>query len=107
MNPDELWNPLELYESVATIDSRFVPFSWSKSVYKAYRVAYAVHADRDFVGRKGPKNDEGRGERCEIKVNAGRCMTMGREGKRRRSGALISEHRRPSRLGIRASWMFN
>lgn len=29
------------------------------------------------------------------------------EDERRRSGALISEHRRPSRLGIRASWMFN
>jgi len=38
--------------------------------------------DRDS-GEKGSRNDEGCEERCEIKVNAGRCMTVRGEGKRR------------------------
>lgn len=90
-------------------------------------MAYAEHADRDFAGARverrtiGTRDEDGSGEKCEIKVSAGRYMTtVGREGRRdgggggeggeggrRRSGVLISEHRRRSRLGIRASWMFN
>lgn len=110
----------------SSVCTSFFFFFFSKSVYKAHSVAYAEHADRDFAGARverrtiGTRDEDGGGEKCEIKVSAGRYMTtVGREGRRdggggeggeggrRRSGVLISEHRRRSRLGIRASWMFN
>lgn len=52
------WDPSERYDSVEGYRfSVSSPLS-SKSVYKAYNVVYALHADRGLVGRGGGERRE-------------------------------------------------
>lgn len=79
------WDPFERYDSVATIDSRFVPLFPRNLFIK--RTAWFTLCTRigvwvlwGWAGEAIRRRDEdGDGEKCEIKVSAGRCMTMGEE----------------------------
>lgn len=81
------WDLSERYDSVAAIDSRFVPL-FPRNLF-IRRTAWFMLCTRirGFAGVDGKavirrRNEDGGGEKCEIKESAGRCMTMGGEDER-------------------------